>query len=66
MSDLDIKCFSGWHKSFALGLGIPCVLLLCLGIPLVVAAVPLHAWKRNKQQEDSYRETYGFLHWRYR
>ena len=66
LSDLDIKCYSSWHSKFALAFGLPCLLLLCLGIPLVAAALPIRAWKRNQLQEDQHRAVYGFLHWRYR
>lgn len=66
MADLDFKCYSSWHARFGLAFVLPCLLLLCLGIPLVAAAVPIWAWRRNQLQEDHYRETYGFLHWRYR
>lgn len=66
LSDLDIKCYSNWHSKFALAFGLPCLLLLCLGIPLVAAALPVSAWKRNKLQDDHYRQSCGFLHWRYR
>jgi hypothetical protein len=66
MSDLDVKCYSSWHTKFAVAFGLPCLLLLCLGIPLVAAALPTRAWKRNQMEEEHYRLVYGFLHWRYR
>ncbi len=31
------KCFTGWHLGWALGLGLPLLLFLCLGIPLLPA-----------------------------
>ena len=66
LSDLDIQCYSSWHTKFTLVFGLPCVVLLCIGIPLIAAALPIWAYMRKQLQGDHYREVYGFLHWRYR
>jgi hypothetical protein len=34
VSDINQQCFSGYHKGWALGLGIPSVLLWCVAVPV--------------------------------
>ncbi len=34
VSDLDQVCYDGWHKRWALGLGIPITLVFCLCVPV--------------------------------
>ena len=56
--DTDQLCFAGWHRGFALGLGIPLLLLVC--------AVPLFSlWKtlpnRHLLASPAWRKHYSFL-----
>lgn len=36
--DYDMRCFAGWHRALALGLGVPGVLLFSCGVPAASAA----------------------------
>lgn len=65
-SDLQAACYTGWHKVLVLALGIPCILLLCLGIPVVTGALPVHAWRTGQLHSPGFQAKYGFLYWRYR
>jgi hypothetical protein len=64
VSDINQQCFTGYHKGWALGLGIPSVLLWCIVVP-VAMGVGLFLC-RNKAESDSFREHFGFLYRSYR
>jgi hypothetical protein len=62
--DTSTMCFKGWHKSLALGLGVPLITLLCVALPALVVWITLsHA----KQLGDvSFGRSWGFLTHSYR
>lgn len=46
--DMTVQCFQGWHTVLSLGLGIPLLLLVCVGIPsLPLALLYKHPQKLN-------------------
>lgn len=61
--DVEQECFTGWHRAWAFGMGVPAVLVLCAGVPAVVW-VFLHA-NRGRSGEPSFREHFGFLYRNY-
>ena len=64
VSDITQQCFSGYHKGWALGLGLPSVLLWCFAVP-VAMGVGLFLC-RAKADTDSFREHFGFLYRSYK
>jgi hypothetical protein len=64
VSDMTQGCFAGYHKAWALGLGLPSLLLWCIAVP-VAMGVGLFLC-RAKADEDSFREHFGFLYRSYR
>jgi hypothetical protein len=64
VSDVSQQCFTGYHKGWVLGLGVPSVLLWCIGVP-VAMGVGLFLC-RAKADEDSFREHFGFLYRSYK
>jgi hypothetical protein len=61
MHDLEQVCFSvadGWHRSLALGLGIPLTLLV-LAVPVCIVAVMLRNWRRRSNAK--FLQHYYFL-----
>jgi hypothetical protein len=59
VSAIQQECFAGWHQPWALGFGLPAVLLLCVGVPL---GMFLFLWYSKAQTTDAaFREHYGFL-----
>ena len=65
VSDIMQACWEGWHKVWALALGIPCVLLYCLGVPLCIAVL-LVTNKDKLQQGTHCTACLGFLYHNYR
>jgi hypothetical protein len=57
--DMSQECFEGWHKTWALALGLPAVLLLCVGVPVGLCAF-MHV-KKTATAEPAFRESFGFL-----
>jgi hypothetical protein len=59
VGDTRALCFEGWHRVWALGLGLPAVLLLCVGVPGGLFWV----LKANKSRAAgfSFRRHFGFL-----
>lgn len=56
---IDHECFVGWHRSWALGLGLPALLVLCVGVPVGMFAF---MWCNKARTADaSFQEHYGFL-----
>ena len=53
-------CFEGWHLPWALGLGLPCVLLFCVATPLALL-VGLTV-NKSKLQRAGVRAQFGFLY----
>jgi hypothetical protein len=64
VSDINQQCFAAYHLGWALGLGLPSVLLWCIAVP-VAMGVGLFLW-RAKADTDSFREHCGFLYRSYR
>ena len=62
--DMQQECLATWHKGWALGLGIPCVLIFCLGVPLAIVA----GLVANKAElyEPAFRMHFGSLYRNYR
>jgi hypothetical protein len=64
-SILDIRqeCFAGWHKGWALGLGVPAAILTCIGVPVgLLWLLKSHASMVDNQ---AFREHFGFLYRNY-
>jgi len=61
--DMEQECFTCWHKAWGFGLGLPAVLLLCVGVPLFL----LWFFKVNqaKCSDATFRARYGFLYHSY-
>ena len=64
VEDMSQLCYSrsGYHRGWALGLGIPLTLLFCVGLP---AGVFLFMWfsrKQGKLQDMQFQEHYGFMY----
>eukprot|EP00882_Tetradesmus_deserticola_P012860 GHRQ01013628.1.p1 GENE.GHRQ01013628.1~~GHRQ01013628.1.p1 ORF type:complete len:755 (+),score=199.59 GHRQ01013628.1:639-2903(+) len=58
--DMSQQCWQGWHKQWALGLGIPLVVIFCLGVP---AGIALLLWRnRHRTQLPDFRQHCGFLY----
>lgn len=56
-------CYEGYHRTWALALGVPC-LILCCAIPVVMFA---YLWHNRKRLSDSkFQESYGHLYSLYR
>ena len=64
ISDLNQSCWSGYHRSWALGLGVPLTLVLCVVLPVsVFLTMFLH---RARLQDPAFRRHFGFLYHNYR
>jgi hypothetical protein len=64
VSAIEQQCFSGYHLRWALGLGLPSVVLWCVVVP-VAMGVGLYMC-RSRADSDSFREHFGFLYRTYR
>jgi hypothetical protein len=68
VEDMSQQCYSpvGYHKHWALGLGIPLVVLLCLMLPGGVCLFLWHSQKKGKLTEPAFERHYGFMYslWR--
>jgi hypothetical protein len=53
------ECFAGWHRPWALGFGLPAVLVLCVGVPVGMLVFLWH--NQAKTANPAFREHYGFL-----
>lgn len=66
--DMNERCYApgGYHRSLALGLGIPLLLLLCFVLPVGLAAFLQVSKMHGKLGNDTFRRQYGFLYrtWR--
>jgi hypothetical protein len=59
VSAIEQECYAGWHRAWALGFGLPAVLVLCLGVPV---GLWLFLWRsKTKTSDAAFREHYGFL-----
>jgi hypothetical protein len=57
--DASILCLEGWHKLFALGLGVPLTALLCVVLPAVIVYITLS--HINALGDASCSRSWGFL-----
>ena len=62
--DMQQECMAPWHKVWALGLGIPCVLIFCLGVPVVIVAWLVAT--KAKLYEPGFRLHFGSLYRNFR
>jgi hypothetical protein len=62
--DLTQECWAGWHRTWALGLGIPSLILTCVVIP--VGMFWLLKANAPRLDELKFREHFGFLYRNYR
>jgi predicted outer membrane repeat protein len=63
--DMQQPCWEGWHRAWALGLGIPCVVLFCIAVPVMLAWV-LVANRRQIQSAGMFKKCLGFLYHSFR
>jgi hypothetical protein len=59
--DMSQRCYAGYHRAWALGLGVPLLVLLCFVLP---AGLLLFLWsgkRRGRLDSDNFRQQYGFL-----
>jgi hypothetical protein len=64
VSDITQQCFVGYHKGWALGLGLPSVLLWCIVVPIAMGLGLFLC--RSKAESDRFREHFGFLYRSYK
>ena len=65
LSNMKQPCWEGWHKAWALGLGLPCALLFCFGVPAAVGLL-LSCNKKRLQGPGPFRDHFGFLYHHYK
>jgi hypothetical protein len=64
VNDIQQACFTGYHLGWALGLGLPSVLLWCIAVPTAMGLGLKIAG--NQADADSFREHFGFLYRNYK
>lgn len=57
--DLGMSCFTGYHRKLALGLGLPLIFALCIGLPAIIAFVTVS--NRKRLHHPVFLRHYGFL-----
>jgi hypothetical protein len=66
--DLSTQCYAsgGYHKAWALGVGLPLLLLLCFALPLGLLVFLVISCRHGKLSQAIFRQQYGFLYrsWR--
>eukprot|EP00878_Enallax_costatus_P014426 GHUV01015087.1.p1 GENE.GHUV01015087.1~~GHUV01015087.1.p1 ORF type:complete len:551 (+),score=45.93 GHUV01015087.1:463-2115(+) len=45
--DLNQPCFQGYHRAWALGLGIPLTILVCVALPVTIVCLTVRGQKRH-------------------
>jgi predicted outer membrane repeat protein len=64
--DMQQPCWEGWHKALALAVGVPCLLLFCIGVPGGLAVL-LYVNRYNLDfPQGSFQACAGFLYENYR
>jgi hypothetical protein len=58
VSAIKHECFAGWHRPWALGFGLPAVLVLCVGVPVCLF---VFLWCSKGKTDAAFQEHYGFL-----
>jgi hypothetical protein len=66
LMDISAECYVGWHKAWAFGLGLPAVVVLCVGVPVWLLVFLVRAGRRGKAADASFQEKFGFLFRNYR
>jgi hypothetical protein len=62
-ADIQQECFAGVHRTWALALGVPAVLLFCVGLPV---GMFVFLWvNRFKVDDPEYRKYFGFVYRNY-
>jgi hypothetical protein len=62
--DMNQQCLTGYHRTWALAVGVPGVLLVCIVLPAALAAF---TWRNRSHVNDGYFQLhYGFLTRSYR
>ena len=68
VEDMSQLCYSrsGYHRGWALGLGIPLTLLFCVALPAGVFVFMWYSRKQGKLQDMQFQKHYGFMYrlWR--
>jgi hypothetical protein len=63
--DTSSSCFGpGWHRSLALGLGVPLIAILCIGLPATIVYITLSNF--SNLGDIAFRRSWGFLTQSYR
>jgi hypothetical protein len=62
--DMQQACWQGWHRDWALGLGLPFTLVFCVGVP--VGIVLLLCRNRAAHEDVNFRKYCGVLYRLYR
>jgi predicted outer membrane repeat protein len=65
VSSVQQPCWDGWHRAWALGLGLPCAVLFCLGVPGAIVLL-LVVNKQRLAQAGKFKDCLGFLYHNYR
>jgi hypothetical protein len=67
-ADMSEQCYKagGYHRAWALGLGVPLLVLFCLVVPVWLYVFLWLSRKRGKLGDDNFRKHFGFLYhtWR--
>lgn len=61
VEDMSQQCYSGWHRGWALGLGIPLTLLLCVALPAGTFAFMWWSRKQGRLRDEQFQQQYGFM-----
>jgi hypothetical protein len=66
VEDMSQQCYAGYHKGWALGLGIPLTLLFCVGLPGGVFVFMWRSRQQGRLQDAQFQKHNGFVfrHWR--
>jgi hypothetical protein len=64
VADMKQACFEGWHLTWALGLGLPCIVGFCIGVPLGIWLLLL--FNRERLDDPHFKQVAGFLYQGYR
>ena len=59
--DMNQACYQGWHKAWALALGVPATLVLCVGVPLGMGAVLVAQKLKGRGGGSTLSACTGFL-----
>jgi hypothetical protein len=66
VGDMQQACWEGWHRSWTLALGLPCMLLFCFGVPLGIFLALWHRRPNSQGAVGGAATSLGFLFHNYR